>query len=311
MNYIILDLEWNQALPGTRRVTEPVCLVGEIVQIGAVRLDEDRSILDRFDTLVRPGYYTRIQEHVRELTGLRESQLKKAPRFPEALERFRNWCGREFCFVVWGGNDLRILRDNLRLHGLAEDWLPVCHDLQKIYGRQFEEERRAYALSAAVERLQLSHGGQAFHDAGNDAYYTALVFQKVDWERAMAEAESPAGEPEEGGAMLREVFQGYPARGAVWKDRAVTRTHCPLCGRRLIQTGWAVQPSRKRIMLGTCKEHGGFFFRLKLFRDGQGWIAVRLTYPATDENRAYYQAHTTKQKTEKRRKPKPHDGREQ
>lgn len=298
MNYIVLDLEWNQALPGAKRVMDPVCLVGEIVQIGAVKLDGERNLLDRFDTLVRPAYYTKIQSHVRELTGLEEARLRKAPRFPEVLDQFLDWCGEGFSFVVWGGNDLRILRDNLQLHGLDEEWLPACYDLQKIYGRQFEEERRAYSLPAAAERLQLFTEGQDFHDAGNDAYYTALILQRVDWTQAMAEAEEP--EPAEGGAMLREVFRGYPVRDAVWQDRAVTRTRCPVCKRRLAQTAWVPQPGRKWIILGTCKEHGGFFVRVRLSRDGPGWSAVRLTYSATEENRAYYQDRAGKRKQKKR-----------
>lgn len=301
MNYIVLDLEWNQALPGAARVTEPVCLVGEIVQMGAVKLDGDRKLLDRFDTLVRPRYYTKMQAHVRELTGLEESRLQKAPRFPEALKQFLDWCGEAFSFVVWGGNDLRILRDNLQLHGLDESWLPACYDLQKIYGRQFEEERRAYSLAAAAERLALPDEARNFHDAGSDAYCTALVLQRVDWERAMAEASTP--EPSEGGAILREVFQGYPTRNAVWQDRTVTRTRCPVCGRRLVQTNWASQPGQKWIMLGSCREHGGFFVRVRLSRDGQGWSAVRLIYPATGENRAYYQDRAEKRKARRRKGP--------
>lgn len=300
MNYIVLDLEWNQALPGARRVMDPVCLVGEIVQIGAVKLDEERNILDRFETLVRPAYYTRIQAHVRELTGIEEAWLRKAPRFPEVLEQFLAWCGEGFSFVVWGSNDLRILRDNLQLHGLNEDWLPACYDLQKIYGRQFEEESRAYSLSAAVDRLALSPQAQGFHDAGNDAYYTALVFQRVDWARAMDEAEAP--EPAEGGAMLREVFQGYPIPNAVWQDRSITRVRCPVCGRRLTQTNWVSQPGRKWIMLGSCREHGGFFVRVRLLREGRSWSAVRLVYPATGENRAYYQDRTEKQKSRRKKR---------
>ena len=40
MNYIVLDMEWNQANSYAEMVKDPIMLTGEIVQIGAVKLDE-------------------------------------------------------------------------------------------------------------------------------------------------------------------------------------------------------------------------------------------------------------------------------
>ena len=40
MNYIIFDLEWNQPPDPVSMIQQPVYLTGEIVQIGAVKLDE-------------------------------------------------------------------------------------------------------------------------------------------------------------------------------------------------------------------------------------------------------------------------------
>ena len=38
MNYIVLDMEWNQANSYSEMVKDPIMLTGEIVQIGAVKL---------------------------------------------------------------------------------------------------------------------------------------------------------------------------------------------------------------------------------------------------------------------------------
>ena len=40
MNYIVLDLEWNQPFSNKTAIKSPVFLKGEIVQIGAVKLDD-------------------------------------------------------------------------------------------------------------------------------------------------------------------------------------------------------------------------------------------------------------------------------
>ena len=43
MSYIVLDLEWNQAMSSNASVFNrlPIHLSGEIIQIGAVKLDDD------------------------------------------------------------------------------------------------------------------------------------------------------------------------------------------------------------------------------------------------------------------------------
>ena len=53
MNYIVLDMEWNQPWPGSpsSRKVLPVDIRGEIIQIGAVRLTEDRVVADEFQVL--------------------------------------------------------------------------------------------------------------------------------------------------------------------------------------------------------------------------------------------------------------------
>ena len=50
MNYIVLDMEWNQPWPGSPSAKKvlPVQIRGEIIQIGAVRVTEDQEVADEF-----------------------------------------------------------------------------------------------------------------------------------------------------------------------------------------------------------------------------------------------------------------------
>ena len=50
MNYIVLDMEWNQPWPGSPSAKKvlPVQIRGEIIQIGAVRVTEDQQVADEF-----------------------------------------------------------------------------------------------------------------------------------------------------------------------------------------------------------------------------------------------------------------------
>ena len=56
MNYIVLDMEWNQPWPGSpsARKVLPVQIRGEIIQIGAVRVSEDQQVMDEFQILIKP-----------------------------------------------------------------------------------------------------------------------------------------------------------------------------------------------------------------------------------------------------------------
>ena len=62
MNYIVLDMEWNQPWPGSpsSKKVLPVTIRGEIIQIGAVRLDQEGGPGDEFQIMVAPKYYRRL-----------------------------------------------------------------------------------------------------------------------------------------------------------------------------------------------------------------------------------------------------------
>ena len=58
MDYIVLDMEWNQPWPGSPSAKKvlPVQIRGEIIQIGAVRVTEGRQVTDEFQVMILPKY---------------------------------------------------------------------------------------------------------------------------------------------------------------------------------------------------------------------------------------------------------------
>ena len=50
MNYIVLDLEWNQSPTG--KADEIKTIPFEIIEIGAVKLNEQQEILDQFSEMI-------------------------------------------------------------------------------------------------------------------------------------------------------------------------------------------------------------------------------------------------------------------
>ena len=57
MNYIVLDLEWNQSYRGKEYSIEEMPF--EIIQIGAVKLDEHKNITGRWERIIRPVEYVK------------------------------------------------------------------------------------------------------------------------------------------------------------------------------------------------------------------------------------------------------------
>ena len=104
MNYVVVDLEWNQAMSSKSSVFNklPIHLSGEIIEIGAVKLREDMSPGEEFTIDVKPVYFRRMHYKVKKITGFDKERLAHGIAFADALEQLRQWCGDDITFITWG-----------------------------------------------------------------------------------------------------------------------------------------------------------------------------------------------------------------
>ncbi|MGW2525226.1 exonuclease domain-containing protein [Streptomyces sp. NPDC001617] len=110
--FVVLDLEfttWPGALeqdwgaPGQLR---------EIVQIGALRLQEDCSVVEEYEALVRPVVNPRLSAFFTELTGIGQERLdREGVPAAEALGEFLGFCRGEA--VLSYGNDMMVVGENI------------------------------------------------------------------------------------------------------------------------------------------------------------------------------------------------------
>lgn len=293
MDYIVLDMEWNQPWPGSpsSRKVLPVAIRGEIIQIGAVRLTEEQFVADEFQVLVKPKYYTRLNRRVSKLTGIKDSRLKEEGiPFPEAMRRFREWCGEDIVFLTWGFDDIGILRENLRLFGLSEEWTSRWYNAQMFFNAQTDGSTAQKALKTAMEMFEIQPTRPA-HDALGDAYHTALICAMLDLKRGIKEYESSLREHENGfhgaelpGCVARKVYYDYSDKTAALKSMSGEENRCPVCNGQMTGTRWFAQPGRRYMDLAECPEHGKFLIRVRMSVQQDGRIRVsRLTYEATSE----------------------------
>ena len=311
MDYIVLDMEWNQPWPGSpsSKKVLPVHIRGEIIQIGAVRVTEDQQVADEFQIMIKPKFYRHLNRRVSKLTGIKESQLREeGVAFPEAMEAFKNWCGKDITILTWGFDDITILQENLRLYGLDESWTNRWYNAQMIFNAQTDGSNAQKALKTAMEIFGIEATRPA-HDALGDAYHTALICARLDLKRGAEEYDQALKSHENGfhgaqipGCIDRQVFHDYADKRAALSAMAGSGNKCPTCGRQMLGSRWFAQPGHRYMDLATCPEHGKFLIRVRLSDQPDGAIRVsRLTYEATSEAAEAYARRAEKADPEERK----------
>ncbi|MCD8117886.1 MAG: exonuclease domain-containing protein [Lachnospiraceae bacterium] len=279
MNYIVFDLEWNQS-PGGKNF-EVEGLPFEIIEIGAVKLDEHRQIVDEFWHLVKPVVYHRMSRAVREVTGISNTKLKQGELFTEVYEKFTEWCGEEPVFCTWGPSDLTELQRNAAFHHLKMDFsYPLFYyDVQKLFSLSCEDGRSRKSLKYAVEYLKLEET-EGYHRAMSDALYTAKVMEKIDFERVRSKISVdyyrvPRGRKEEIHLVFdtyaKDVSMSYQTRDELMKDRKLFSTKCYICGKNAKRKiRWFSDNSRACYSVSFCPEHGWLKGKIRIRKSMDG-----------------------------------------
>lgn len=297
--YIVFDLEWNQSPHGKADAVEDFPF--EIIEIGAVKLDEQFHKIDEFHRLIRPQVYKQMHYAISEVTHMDMGELRDhGEPFERAAREFLAWSGAEAVYCTWGSMDLTELQRNLKYFGVENPFpKPLFYyDVQKLYGLFYKDGAKP-SLDAAVEDLKLLED-RPFHRALDDAYYTGKVLAHMSREQQMDKVLSyksidyyriPAGQEEE----VRIVFPNYskyvsrifPSKEDALKDRGVTEMKCYLCGRALRKKIRWFTPNQKMYYgLAVCPAHGYLKGKIRMKRVDETQVYVVKTLKLTDEEGA-------------------------
>jgi inhibitor of KinA sporulation pathway (predicted exonuclease) len=182
MNYIVYDLEFNQKSPGISNVeANNPSLPFEIIQIGALKLNENFETISTFNTLVKPTVHTTIHPFIKKLTQINDDEVGSCKSFLQVYEDFRKFIGDdEIVLCVWGTVDIKELLRNIKFHKLStlinfKSYIDIQHYASKYFK---VPKGSRIGLRNAVEVLNISAKNE-FHDAFNDAYYTSEVFKII------------------------------------------------------------------------------------------------------------------------------------
>ncbi|MDD6551617.1 MAG: exonuclease domain-containing protein [Lachnospiraceae bacterium] len=153
----------------------------EIIEFGAVMLDDKLKEVDQFQSYVKPRYSEEIQETVEAMTGITADTVKDADDFEKVLGEFLEWCeGAEYAVYAWSGADKGQLTHEIALKQVEKTpelsyMLSNWFDYQKIFTKAIGR-RLAVSLDKAVEACGMDFEGQ-MHDALWDARNTSRLFR--------------------------------------------------------------------------------------------------------------------------------------
>ncbi|MCL2487337.1 MAG: exonuclease domain-containing protein [Oscillospiraceae bacterium] len=178
MYYIITDIEWNGAF------SKKACgYFNEIIEIGAVMLDERLEQVDTFHALIRPVISKQLSEIVTNMSSIRPEELKDGLTFAGAVSAFKRWIGRrQFVFLSWSTTDLLVWIENCRyffrnrrlpfLRYFMDAQAYCQHRLRRPPGQQL-------GLGLACDMLGIAFEDIHLHRALDDALLTAQVFRRL------------------------------------------------------------------------------------------------------------------------------------
>lgn len=181
MNYIVFDLEFNQAwdFEEDKSLLRSKCPF-EIIQIGALQLDEKLQVISTFNKLVKPALYMSLHPFVKQLTGITIEDLTLAKTFKEIFNEFTQFINNESILCMWGKSDMKELLRNIKYHDLDTSIIPKEYINIQLYASRYLHCPNGgnVGLRNAAELLNIPLGSK-FHDAFNDACYTADIFKLI------------------------------------------------------------------------------------------------------------------------------------
>ena len=156
MNYIVMDLEWNQSSTGQE--AEAQRLPFEIIEIGAIQLNDGYAMINQFNELIKPQVYHELNEVTGQLMHMEMEELNRGKPFFQVVEAFLKWCGEQpYLFCTWGVQDLTELQRNMKFYTMAplSDGPIAFLDVQKLFGIAYEDRKTKRSLEYAIDYLQI------------------------------------------------------------------------------------------------------------------------------------------------------------
>ena len=256
MNYVLLDLEWDNSY--SVRYNR---FVNVIIQIGAVKLDEKFHIVDQFEALIKSKLSSKLSGRFRRLTNISNEEMLSGLPFNEAIEKYKTWCGDNYITLTWSNSDLYTLYDNTRLFSSKKypDVIGKYVDLQTYVQNKLRERGEEFegqlSLLDACERLGVAAENFDMHTAKDDSMLSGFLlkrtFNKKDFQHYITDTNA-------NDYFEKLVFKPYYLTDI--NDQRISpkavQCRCPDCGRTAVRSGPWSYSNNSFTSEHTCKKCG-------------------------------------------------------
>jgi len=282
MNYIVLDLEWNQSNTGKEPEVKEIPF--EIIDIGAIKLNSEKAMIDEFNQLIKPTVYLHMHRITSKIIHLHMQDLQKGRSFKEVMDEFRRWCGEDYVFCTWGPLDLYELQRNIRYYQMEPlSSVPIRFlDVQKLFSIAYEDSKSRRSLEYAIDYLQIEKD-IPFHRAFSDAYYTAKILQRLTGEvlenYSIDTFVLPRTRQEEIHVFFHDymkyISREFADKQEALSDKEVISTKCYLCHRNLRKKiRWFTPNGKHYYSVAVCPVHGFMKSKIRLRKSESDKIYV-------------------------------------
>lgn len=293
MNYIVLDMEWNQSNTGEEPEVER--LPFEVIEIGAIKLNEQRVMVSEFSELVKPEVYREMHTITSKLIHMQMEELERGKPFAEVASRFLEWCGEDYLFCTWGAQDLTELQKNMKFFGmepLSDGPIPFL-DVQKLFSIAYEDRKTRRGLEYAIDYFKIEKD-IPFHRAFSDAYYTAKILALLDESFLKNVSYDVFNPPKSREGEIKAEFDTYVKyisrifadKGEAFADKEVASSKCYLCHCNLRKKiKWFSANGRHYYCVAYCEKHGYLKgkIRIRKTEDGRIYVVKTTKFISRDE----------------------------
>lgn len=237
MEYIILDLEWDSVyLKSEKR------FINQILQIGAVRLNEEKQVIDTFTRTICSAVSRKVTGRFAKLTGITSEMMREGIPFEQAVTDYNAFALGAEVTMTWSNSDLYTIMENeehLLKNGVTFK-IQGYLDLQKLVQAELRkigyESKNQISLEGAAELLGINTEGYSLHTALEDCRVCAIMFgmcgDKKGFEGLVRDATAPE-------FYARLKFKPYPISDI--NDESIKPAQlefcCPECGEKAKRLG--------------------------------------------------------------------------
>lgn len=174
--FVIFDLE--ATCYDNSDTSKPTNFRNEIIEIGAVKLDESGNEIGRFGKFAKPLVHPVISKFCNELTTIKQSDIDYADELGDVLVQFLEWCDGA-TLVSWGHYDKSQITKDLIANDLSYLLKEVSdhHSLKHLHGEWNGLRKGGIGLGGAIKYEKLVFEGTA-HRGIDDAINIAKIFRK-------------------------------------------------------------------------------------------------------------------------------------